>query len=93
MFFVFFFFLSYNKSVDGSDGKRIRLQRRRPGFNPWVWFDQKDPLEKGMATHSSIFAWEIPWTEELGRLYSKESQRVGQNTVINAFQDCWESLL
>ena len=29
---------------------------------------QEDPLEKGMATHSSILAWEIPWTEEPGRL-------------------------
>ena len=29
---------------------------------------QEDPLEKGMATHSSILAWRIPWTEELGRL-------------------------
>ena len=31
---------------------------------------QEDPLEKGMATHSSIIAWEIPWTEEPGRLQS-----------------------
>ena len=30
----------------------------------------EDPLENGMATHSSIFAWRIPWTEEPGRLYS-----------------------
>ena len=29
---------------------------------------QEEPLEKGMATHSSILAWRIPWTEELGRL-------------------------
>ena len=29
--------------------------------------DQEDPLEKGMATHSSILAWRIPWTEEAGR--------------------------
>ena len=29
--------------------------------------DQEDPLEEGMATHSSILAWEIPWTEDLGR--------------------------
>ena len=29
----------------------------------------KDPLKNGMATHSSILAWEIPWTEESGRLY------------------------
>ena len=32
--------------------------------------DQEDPLEKGMATHSSILAWTIPWTEEPGRLQS-----------------------
>ena len=34
------------------------------------------PLEKGMATHSSILAWRIPWTEEPGRLQSMGSQRV-----------------
>ena len=33
--------------------------------------DWEDPLEKGIATHSSIFAWRIPWTEEPGRLQSK----------------------
>ena len=38
----------------------------------------KDPLEEGMATHSSILAWTIPWTEEPGGLqYIGESQRVG----------------
>ena len=40
---------------------------------------QEDPLEKGMATHSSILAWRIPWTEELGGLQSIESQRVGHD--------------
>ena len=39
----------------------------------------EDPLEKGMATHSSILAWTIPWTEELGRLQSLRSQRVGHD--------------
>ena len=34
----------------------------------------EDPLEKGMATHSNILAWRIPWTEEPGRLQSIESQ-------------------
>ena len=34
------------------------------------------PLEEGMATHSRILAWKIPWTEEPGRLQSMESQRV-----------------
>ena len=39
----------------------------------------EDPLEKGMATHSSILAWEIPWTEEPDGLQSMESQRVEHN--------------
>ena len=39
--------------------------------------DQEDPLEKEMATHSSILAWRIPWTLEPGRLQSTGSQRVG----------------
>ena len=38
----------------------------------------KDPLEEEIATHSSIIAWIIPWTEEPGRLQSMGSQRVGQ---------------
>ena len=38
---------------------------------------QEDPLEKRMATHSSILAWRIPWTKKPGRLQSMESQRVG----------------
>ena len=37
----------------------------------------EDPLEKGMATHSSILAWRIPWTEEPGRLQLMGSERVG----------------
>jgi len=36
--------------------------------------DWEDPLEKGMAVHSSILAWRIPWTEEPGRLQSMRSQ-------------------
>ena len=46
---------------------------------------RQDPLEKGMATHSSILAWRIPWTEELGRLQSVGSQRVGHNWMTNTF--------
>ena len=40
---------------------------------------QEDPLEKGMATHSSILAWRIPWTEESGGLQLMGSQRVGRD--------------
>ena len=39
----------------------------------------EDPLEEGMATHSSILAWKIPWTEERGRLWSMGSQRAGHD--------------
>ena len=42
---------------------------------------QEDPLEKEMATHSSILAWEILWTEEPGRLQSKGSQRAGHDSL------------
>ena len=46
----------------------------------WVWsLGQEDPLEKEMATHSSIPAWEIPWTGEPGRLQSWGHKRVGHN--------------
>ena len=40
---------------------------------------REDPLEEEMATHSSVFSWEIPWTEEPGRLQSMGSQRVGHD--------------
>ena len=45
------------------------MQFRSPGW--------EDPLEKEMVTHSNIFAWKIPWTEEPGRLQSMGTQRVG----------------
>ena len=40
---------------------------------------QEEPLEKGMATHSNVLAWRIPWTEELGRLQSMGPQRAGHS--------------
>ena len=44
---------------------------------------QKDPLEKGMATHFSILAWRILWTEEPGGLQTVRLQRVGRNRATN----------
>ena len=43
--------------------------------------DQEDPLEEGMAAHSSILAWRITWTEEPGGLQSMGWQRVGHDLV------------
>ena len=51
-----------------------------PAMQTWVWsLGGEDPLEKGMATHSSILAWKIPWTEEPGGLQSTGLQRVGHD--------------
>ena len=54
---------------EGSDGKESACNARDPGSIP-CW---KDPLEKGMATHSSILAWRIPGAEEPGGLQSMGS--------------------
>ena len=47
----------------------------------------EDPLEKGMATHSSILAGRIPWTEQPGGLQSMGSQRIRHNWATNTFTD------
>ena len=59
----------------GSDGKAST-------HNAETWAQSlgwEDPLEEGMATHSSILSWKIPWTEEPGGLQSMGLQRVGHN--------------
>ena len=56
----------------GSDGKVSACNVGDLGSIP----GSEDPLEKEMAAHSSIVAWKIPWTEELGRLQSMGSHRV-----------------
>ena len=57
---------------DGSVGKNLPAVQET-WIRSLVW---EDPLEKEMAAHSSILAWKIPWTVELGRLLSVGSQRV-----------------
>ena len=63
---------------------------------PAMWRDlcfilgQEDPLENEMATHSSVLAWRIPWTEEPGGLQSMGLQSVGHNLVTE--QEVRESL-
>ena len=61
----------------------------------WVQsLGQEDLLEKEMATHSNILAWEIPWTEEPGGLQSMKMQRVGHDWVTEHAQaknkDIWK---
>ena len=56
----------------------VQMVKNLPAMQgTWVWsLGWEDPLEKGMATHSSILAWRIPQTEEPGRLPSMVLQRV-----------------
>ena len=62
--------------------ERVSLVAQTVKHLPAMWETQvrplgwEDPLENEMATHSSILAWRIPWTEEPGRLQSMGSQRV-----------------
>ena len=56
----------------GSDGEEFACNAGDPGSTP----RSDGPLEEGMATHSSIIAWRIPWTEEPGGLQSTGSLRV-----------------
>jgi len=58
--------------IGGSDSKESACNAGEQGFIPRL----RRSLEKGMAPYSSILAWRIPWTEELGRLQSMGSQRV-----------------
>ena len=58
----------------GSDGKEYAMWDTQVQS-----LGQEDPLEKGMATHSSFLSWGIPWTEEPGGLQSVASQRVGHD--------------
>ena len=55
-----------------------QMVKSRPAIQEtWVWsLGWEDPLEKGMATHSSSLAWEIPWTEEPVRLQSMRSKEL-----------------
>ena len=64
-----------------SDNKESVCQCRRCWFDPWV----RNIQEKWIATHSSILAWIIPWTEDPGGLQSMGSQRVGHDWVTNNF--------
>ena len=63
--------------------KMVKKKKNLPAMQEmWVQsLGREDPLEKGMATHSSILSWRIPWTEKAGRLQSLGSQRVGQDLV------------
>ena len=88
---------SWRDSPGGTSGEDPACWCRRCkrcGFNPWVG---KIPLEEGIATHSSILAWRIPWTEKLGRLWSIEPQRAQRHNwsdleCTHCFLNTWSNI-
>ena len=78
---------SFYLKLSGLDNKKKNLPAKQE--TQFRLLDQEDALEKGMATHSNILAWRIPWTEENGRLQSMQSQRIGHGWVTNTFIVKW----
>ena len=74
---------NWQRSMFKNQASQVALVVKNPPANSGDIRDlvrslnQQDPLEEGMATHSSILAWRIPWTQEPGGLQSIGSQRVG----------------
>ena len=72
--------MSRPMEVQGDSLVAQRLKHPPPMRETWVQtLGREDPLEKEMATHSSILAWRIPWTEKPGGLQSMGSQGAGHN--------------
>ena len=79
MHYVQFSKLSSDKWCMGFPGGSV-VKNLPAMWETWVGsLDWEDPLEEGMATHSSILAWRIPWTEEPGELPFIGSQRAGHD--------------
>ena len=78
----------YFKNSSKSFSHVVQLVKNLPATQAsWVRsLDREDSLEEGMATHSSILTWRIPWTEEPGSLQSMGSQRVGHNLATRPNQ-------
>ena len=88
-FFTLFFFFGYTGFLSDSYGKESACNAGDLGSFPG-W---EDPLEKEMATHSSVLAQSIPWTEAPGRLQSIGSQRIGHHLATNMCSNNVQGLL
>jgi len=69
--------MGFQGSAGGTSGKEFACQCRKHGMG--LIPESRRSLEKGMATHSSILAWRIPWTEEPGGLQSMGLHRIGHD--------------
>ena len=73
---------------DGSAVKNLPAMQKTQAMGVQT-LGQEDPLEKEIATHSGILAWEIPWTEEPERVHSMGSQRARHNLVTEKQQNMY----
>ena len=84
LFTYFFFVMAFLFSICLTSWVAQMVKNLLAMQETWVQsLGQEDPLEEGMATHSSILAWRSPWTEEPGGLQSKGSHRVRHDWVTN----------
>ena len=74
--------IEFRKGWEMTQWKRIHLPMQETGVPS---LGQEDPLEKEMATQSSILAWRIPWTEKPGGIQSVGSQRIGRDLPTKLF--------
>jgi len=80
-------FYTFAPSLSGAS-LVAQIIKNLPAVQEQTWLQslgREDALDKGIATHSSILAWRIPWTEESGGLQSMGSQRFRHNWVTNTF--------
>ena len=84
------FTYTYHISLVGCPGSSVvkNLPANTRDMGSIQYLGQEDPLEKEMATHSSILVWETPWTEESGGLQSMGSKRAGLDLVAKQQQLC-----
>ena len=78
----------YNRNISG--GSDVKESACHAG-DPVRSLGREDPLEKEMATHSSILAWRIPWKEEPGGLQSLRFRRVGHGWVNSRHTLCYDN--
>ena len=88
MFIAMLFMIAKIASLVAERIKHLPAMRETQGWS----LGWEDPLEKEMATHSSILAWRIPWTEEPGGQQSIGSQRVGHDWATSLSVYLWMNL-
>ena len=93
-YFLYFDRRDEFKGFPGDAGGKESACISRRYNEMWAWFlCREDHLEKGMATHSNILAWRIPWTEELGGLQSMRGNESNMTERLSTHTHSWFAVL